>query len=94
MILTEWMSQIKDYQGNPLFINILPPVNNKIEAHTLSTNTALAFEWERNAISHIAREIDTNQYNKGKTLYHFFWEIFTILQIQTISPTNQDTHFW
>jgi hypothetical protein len=63
ILLTEWMSQIKDYQGNPLFLKIFPPVNNLIEVHTLSINTALAFEWERNAISHIAREIEPNQYN-------------------------------
>jgi hypothetical protein len=63
IMLTECIKNIKDYQGQPLFTDILPPVNNIVEVHIKNTNLQLALEWERNSIEHIARKINSHHYS-------------------------------
>jgi hypothetical protein len=62
MLLTEWITQIQDYQGRSLYMQVFPPVNNLVEAHILTSNVSLAYEWERDCISHIAKVIDIATY--------------------------------
>jgi hypothetical protein len=64
MILTEWITKIQDYQGRPLYLQIFPPVHDLVEAHILTTNVSLAYEWERDCKSHIAKVIEKQDYNK------------------------------
>jgi hypothetical protein len=63
MILKEWRTKIKDYQGQPLYLQVFPPVQNLVEAHILATNVSLAYEWEKECTSHIAKVIDIKEYN-------------------------------
>jgi hypothetical protein len=63
MIITEWLTKIKDYQGRPLYLQVFPPVQNLVEAHILATNVSLAYDWEKGCTSHIAKEIDIKEYN-------------------------------
>jgi hypothetical protein len=64
LLLPEWITQIKDYQGRSIYLQVFPPVNNLIEAHILTSNVWLAYEWERESIAHIAQAIDKQEYNK------------------------------
>jgi hypothetical protein len=63
MILTEWITKIQDYQGRPLYLQVFPPVHDIVEAHILTTNVSLAYEWERDCKSHIAKVMDKHEYN-------------------------------
>jgi hypothetical protein len=45
--LKEWILNIPDYEGRPLFTQIFPPTNNLIEVHVLNRNTGIAYQWER-----------------------------------------------
>jgi hypothetical protein len=38
LILTKWITQIKDYQGRSIYLQVFPPDNNLIEAHILACN--------------------------------------------------------
>jgi RNA polymerase-interacting CarD/CdnL/TRCF family regulator len=63
-LLTQCLTEIKDYQGKPLFLQIFPPVNNTVEAHVLNNNLSLAHQWEQNSVSHVARLIERTYYPK------------------------------
>jgi hypothetical protein len=62
LLLTEWITQIKDYQGRPIYLQLFPPVNNLIEAHIIACNISLVYEWDRDCISHMAQAIDQKEY--------------------------------
>jgi hypothetical protein len=82
IMVYDCINDIKDYQGQPLFTEILPPVNNTIKVHMLNTNLQLALEWERNSIKHIARKINR----------HYYSEVFDIPfnKIQYIEPSPDE----
>jgi hypothetical protein len=80
--LTDCLKNILDYQGQPLFTQMLPPVNNIAEVHILNNNLQLALEWERNSIEHIARKINKQHYT----------DVFDLPynEIQYIEPSSEE----
>jgi hypothetical protein len=64
LLLTEWITQIQDYQGQSIYLQIVPPVNNLVKAHILTSNVSLASKWERESIAYIAQAIDKNEDTK------------------------------
>jgi hypothetical protein len=51
MMLTQCLTEIKDYQGKSIFLQIFPPVNNMVEAHVLNNNLSLALQWEKTQLN-------------------------------------------
>jgi hypothetical protein len=93
ILLIDCLKNINDYQGQPLFTNILPPVNNVVEAHILHKNLQLALEWERNSIEHIARKLNTHHYSDVFDLPQHQLDNIQPSQTEWIVPTPPDIQF-
>jgi hypothetical protein len=92
-LLTQCLTEIKDYQGKPLFLQIFPPVNNTVEAHVLNNNLSLALQWEQNSVAHLARQIERIYYPKVFDLPYEDLDNITPSQEQWCVPAAPEIEF-
>jgi hypothetical protein len=64
-LLTQCLTEIKDNQGIPLFLQIFPPGNNNVEVHVLNNNLSLALQWGTKLCVPCSKTNQTNSLSKS-----------------------------